>query len=335
MNVTRRALASLPADTYDRLVAGSFFASRGFLDLYRTMGGRPIAWTIETDGALAAVLPGIEYGLGPVTRFASAPDGCYGGVFVDPRVNGDARRLAAALLDAVAARGYARAVMFDFYGSTQAHAGFVESRGETLVVELPSGDWEPPDPKLRSEIRKAGREGARVEAFDWARHHEGFLELVASTARRHGRPSRYRARFFQRLADLGARDPRVRFRMCTHDGRLAAAHVAFRERDALVSWQMYFDKQYSFAKPNQLMANELCREAAHEGVRQFNLGATPAHATGLQFYKSRWGGAPVTFPVRTRGSALGALLRLTPADRVLRAPAPETLDEILEREPVA
>jgi len=298
----------VPADRYDALVGNSCFASRGFLDVWRAAGGRPVAWVAETNGGVAAVLPGVEYGRGPVARFASLPDGCYGGVFADPALS-DIASVGIALLDAVCDRGYAKTAIFDVHGGTPRHPEFEDVPWETLRVEIGVEDWHPPDPKLRSEIRKAERERIRIDPIDWDRHAEGFLSLVGVTARRHGQRSRYPAELFERLARLSRTDERVVWRYCEHDGRPACSQIYFVEGETLVSWQDYFDKQFSFLKPNQFMRFAVCREWYRRGARWLNLGATPEGAAGVSHYKERWGGEPLRFTSHLRWNGVGELVR--------------------------
>src|SRR5262249_19580444 len=163
----------------------------------------PAAWLAEADGAPAAIVPGVEFGSGPFARFVSLPDGCYGGVFADPEA--DRGVVTQALFDAIVRRRYAKASVVAYNSSTTGHAGFTNHRVETLLADIAEPDWAPADRKLRSQIRKAVREGIRVETFAWSRHAPGFLSLVHGTARHYRSRPRYAARFYRELAKLAAR----------------------------------------------------------------------------------------------------------------------------------
>ena len=317
IRVARIEPRALPAVVWERLAGGSFFASPGFLELWRTRGGRPVVWLAELNGAPAAMVPGVEYGLGPLVRFASMPEGCYGGVFADPALAGERPAVAHALLDAVARRHYAKSWVFDFYAAAAGHPAFSSTRVETLLADISDPNWAPADRKLQAQIRKAQREGIRVERFDWSRHGPGFLSLVRGTARHHGVRPRYPARLYRALARLAERDPCVRWVHCEHDGRPAASHIYFVERGSLQAWQSHFDRAFSFLKPNQYIRFTQCREAAARGARWLNLGSTPAGAAGIAYYKARWGGQRVHFATWTRLEGLGAL-----ADALRARPAP-------------
>lgn len=321
MRVSCRALADVPDAAYARLTGDSFFASRGFLDLWRAKGGRPVAWTVEADGALAAVLPGVEYGRGPYTRLACMPDGCYGRLFVDPTLEPERAAVARELFDALARRHYAKVHIFDFHGTALRPAGFAVASCETSLADITGPEWWPPDAKLRSQIRKSVREGIRVERFDWERHAAAFLALSAAAARRHGLAPRYPPAFYRALAGLARRDARVMWAWCAHGGRPACSHIYFLEGATLQAWQTCFDRTFSFLKPNQYIRFALAREAERRGAVWLNLGATPEEAPGLAYYKARWGGRRVSYASYVRKQGLGLVADAALARRA-RAMAP-------------
>ncbi len=318
MKTERVSLADVPEATLARLAGRSFFASRGFLELWRWKGGTPVAWCVETGGAVAGLLPGVEYGRGPLARFCSMPDGCYGGILADGAVARDRSALARELFAALARRRYAKAHVFDFHGSAPCHPGFAELACETTLVDIGDPAWQPPDRKLQSQIRKARREGCRHQRFDWDRHHARFLALADLAAFRHGGGRRYPPEFFRALADLARRDERVHWAWCEHDGRAVCSHIYFVEDGVLQAWQSYLDRRFSFLKPNQLIRFEVCGEMRRRGVTRLNLGATPQGATGLAYFKARWGGERVRYASYLRRDGLGLLVagaraRATPA----------------------
>lgn len=309
MRIRCRELDELDAASYDRLVAESFFASRGFLGIWSAMGGRPMVWTAEHEGKLAAVLPGVEYRLGPIRRFISQPDGCYGGMFLDPAFSPRRDELAAALLGAIANHGYAKCVVFDYARALGEHPEFESAPCETRLVRISGEDWVPENAKLQSEIRRAARLGLEVECFDYALHHAGLEDLIQQTSKRHGVRPRYRMRLYQKLAAVAETDPRVRWRHCEREGKPVASQIYFVERGTLVSWQDYSCRAYSTLKPNQFIRWELCRQVASEGIEWLNLGASPLDAEGLDAYKTRWGGTAAYYPSLTRWSGVGSLLK--------------------------
>ena len=324
MNVSRRLLADVSAETYARLTGGSLMVSPGFLELWRARGGRTVVWTVEVGGAVGALLPGIEFGRGPFARFVSAADGCYGGLSVDPALERDRATIARSLLEALVRRHYAKAHIFDFHGTVPCHPGFLAEPCETTLVAITGPDWLPAERKLQSQLRKAAREGVQVVRFDWERHHAGLLELVALTARHRGLKPRYPPDFLRDLARLAQRDERVRWTWCEHGGRPVCSHIYFEQGGVVQAWQSFFDRAFSHLKANPLVRLTACREAAGRGIRWLNLGATPEGAVGLAYFKSRWGGRRVRYSSYVRREGLGLFVGAgrPPAQRSPRSRRP-------------
>jgi hypothetical protein len=322
MRFDYRPLSSIPAADYARLTGGSFFASPGFLSLWHSMGGHHGAWTAEDAGQVVAMLAGVEYGAGLFARFASMPDGCYGGLCLDPAAEPERAAVCRALFEALERRRYARAWVFDRQGTVACSPGFATCRCQTRIVDISAPDWMPPDRKLQAQIRKARREDLLVEPFDWDRHHTRFLALATLTARRQGRRVRHPATFYRALAALAARDERVVWRWCEREGRAVASHIYFVERETLQAWQSCYDRTFSSLKPNQLMRYDVCQETARRGIRWLNLGSTPECAAGLAYYKSRWGGRSVSYPGYVRREPLGRFAEMLGRARDRLRPLP-------------
>lgn len=306
MKPRRMPLTEVPDATLESLGGGGLFASRGFLELWRGTGGCPMAWTIEADGAVAALLPAVEFGSGPLVRLASLPDGLSSGLLVHPAMEHARSAFGAALLEGIARRRYRRVDVFDLRATLPAVSGYSVQGAHTRLVEI-GPDWVPADAKLRSQIRKAAREGVVVEAFDWARHHRRFLGLAECTYQRHGVSPRYPAGLYRRMAALATRDPRIRWLWCEREGTAVSSHIYFVDHDVVHAWQSYFDKRFSCLKSNPYIRYAVCRDVAREGVAWLSLGATPAGARGLAYYKARWGGTGVRFATYVRREPVGRL----------------------------
>jgi hypothetical protein len=294
MKTHRRLLSQIDHRTVERLIGDRFFASPGFADVWRAKGGRAVAWIAEDAGRTAAVLPGVEFGRGPLCRFQAMPDGCYGGVFYDDAVI-DRERIARLLLDAIVRRGYMKTFLFDFYDTFPPDSRFESVLCATTLVDISEPGWLPPDKKLVSQVRKAEREGVQVEPFCWNRHRNDFMALVRITETRHGGKPLYNASFFEALAGLAEDDGRIRWLWCEYDGRPVCSHIYFIENGVLQGWQKYLDKSFSFLKADQYVRLTMCQQIAQEGVGFLNLGATPRGAIGLAHYKKRWGGEPAYY----------------------------------------
>lgn len=309
MRVERLLLSEIDARAARALTGDCFFASPGFAEVWTAKEGRPVVWAVQADGALGAILPGVEIRHGPLVSFLAMPDGCYSGLFTDPALAAESGRFGTALLDALGRHRYARRLIFDFYGTLPRHPGFRMEPCETTLLTISGPEWGPPDAKLRSQIRKAEREGITLGPFEWDRHHEQFLRLMEATEHRHGNPPRYPPAFFHALADLARHDDRVHWVWCEHDGKPACSHIYFIEGGMLQGWQIYYDKAFSFLKPNQYIRFVTCQRMAARGITQLNMGGTPEGAPGLADYKRRWGGQRRTFSAFTRTSVFGRLIR--------------------------
>jgi len=303
--IVRQPIDSLDPREYDALAGDSFFASRGFLDLWRSQGGRPVAWTVMRDGVMDAALPGVEYGRGPLSRLVAMPDGCYARLLVHPRARAETPTFAAALLDAIAHGDYGRVHLFDFDGVFGASPRFTRRPSTTQVVDI-ARVVDRGDTKIRKQVRKAMREGIHCADYEPARHRAGFLRIADHTYRRHGVRSRYSPAFFDALARLAQRDPRIIWRHCESDGHAACSHIYFVERDMMVAWQAYFDKRFGFLMPNVFMRLEAAADAAARGLRLLNFGATPFEAKGLLRFKDRWQTRPQTYATHVHLGAIAA-----------------------------
>jgi len=314
MKVTRHVLHDDgAAATLAALAGDSFFLSPGAMDLWRAARGSAVVWVARADGRAIAAVGGIEFGAGPATRFASLPDGWPGGVLVDRAHARERARLATELLGAIVRRGYAhryaKIAVFDPEARAAEHPQFSAEPYQAMRGELSGPDWAPPDRQLRSEIRRAGREGLVALRFEWARHGRGFLELARAAARRRGERPRYAAAMFERVAALAERDPRVIWRHCERDGRPVASQIYFLDRGTLFAWYECFDRRFTPLKPHQFLRFAACRDAIALGARRLDLGATPEGAAGVLAYKKHWGVEPVTLIAQFHWAGLGRFVR--------------------------
>ena len=264
-----------------------------------------MAWIAESGGEVAAMMPGVEFGRGPLARFMSMPDGCYGQIFFNGEPASDRGRLKKMLLDSIVRRRYVKTFLFDYYGVVPRDPRFETVLCATHLVDISDPHWLPPDRKLVSQIRKAEREGVSIEPLNWNRHRRRFMSLVHVTERRHRQKPVYDDKFFRALAALAAHDDRVIWVWCEHEGNPVSSHIYFIENGVLQGWQKYLDRRYSFLKADQYIRFTTCREMARRGITRLNLGATPKGAVGLARYKRRWGGEPVYYNCYVKKRGLG------------------------------
>ncbi len=285
----------------------SFFCSTSFLRLWDSVGGHPVCWVARVERKIVAALPGVEFGLSAVRRFQSMPDGCYGRL-VGNHASSDFVSSGQAILQAIRKQRYVSSNIYDFYGDFPSSDEFDRQECVTLMVDI-GPDWEPPDSKIRSEIRKSEREGATVRSFDSKRDFDGFVGLVNATSQRQGIKRKYDDQFYRALAKLAERDQRVRWYWLDYQDKSVASHINFVEHDMLVNWQVVSDREFSFLKPNQLLLATAVQKAVASGLTKLNLGATPIDAENLLAYKKKWGGSEYKYQRLTSQSILGKLVQ--------------------------
>jgi len=304
--VERYTLADIPHSLTSRLNELSFFGSPGFVKLWESMNGTGVYWVVRSGERVVATMPGVEFRQRPFTRFQSMVDGCYTGCACDAVFDNSAMN-AEELMGAVARAGYAKIVVNDYWRGLVSHPEYRVDSAETMLVNIQSPDWQPPDQKLCSEIRKAEREGVQIKPFAAVEHMDKFLHLMKNAESRHGRKPKYPPEFFASLARLAESDDRVQWRCVECEGELAVSHINFRDGRMVLNWQIYFDKRFSHLKANQYMLYRTAVELAQGGGIHLNLGASPPEAESLVAYKEKWGGNTYSYPVYQRHSWIGKL----------------------------
>jgi hypothetical protein len=307
IKIERYSASQLPADIIVRLNNHSLYTSMDFARLWKTMGGRDIFWVAVCGGEFGAILPGVEFHHGPFTVFQSMPNGLFMQVWFSSDDDRARESYSVALLDAIFRYGYAKIYLNDFYRHLNTVCRFGTLDCATTVVDLSDPGWRPTNRKTRAEIRKAEREGTRLEKFDVSRHFDRFLSLVDMSEERHGRISRYSKAFFNELAGIGERDNRVRWVATIRQDQLVASHIFFVDGASALWWQLYFDKAFSYAKPNSYTFYTIVHQLASEGVRHINLGTSPSGAQGIIAHKEKWGGERQTYPCYWKKSLIGKL----------------------------
>lgn len=307
MKVHRLHPADLSDDWIRRLNECSVMTSVGFLHLWETVGGRAVVWAVEEDGQLLALLPALEFGTRPVARLQAMPDGLYAHLVELQSDQWNRAGACRALFRDLGKAGYAKLSITDYFGELTQAGEFERTELSVSIIDLDAVSWEPPDTKLRSEIRKAEREGVSIQPFNRHIHLAGFIELMKQTEARHGRAPKYPDAFFERLAEISEQDARIVWWYVEHEGAPVASHIYFLDHHISLNWQIYFNKQYSSLKANQFILFTAAKEFAQRGIRRLNLGATPDEAEGVKAYKEKWGGIEYAYPRYTRHSLLGRL----------------------------
>lgn len=307
IKIIRYLANEIISNKIEPFTSDSFFNSYGFMNLWRHLGGKAVYWVAENAGKKVAVMAGVEFGIKPISRFQAMPDGCYGRIFFtdDDKVNRP--EIVKLIMKTLADAGYLKTFIYDYYRNFSEHNSFDSFECKTHLVDISSPDWQPPDRNIRLEVRRAVKEGIVVMPFNFNEHFNPFLKLMHDTEKRLARPPKYPADFFKALARLAEKDNRVQWLWCEHNGKAAASHIYFIESNSIFAWQIYFDKQFSFLKPNQYMLFATAKSMSQEGIKYLNLGSSSPTAASVISYKKKWGGEQYIYNCYYRKSFLGKL----------------------------
>ncbi|MBU8932935.1 MAG: GNAT family N-acetyltransferase [candidate division Zixibacteria bacterium] len=308
MKVYRTLVEQLAGEDSLLLTNGPFFTSPGFAFVWESHGGTPVVWIAEEDGEIVALLPGVEYGRRPMVRFMSMPNGCYGGLVLSSKDGDNKQELGRLLLAAIADYHYATTHIYDFRSNLPSDNRFKHEPCQTSLVDISDPDWQPPDKKLRQQIRKAEKEGIEVIPFSGDTHMSGFLDLVSIFEQRTGQKCKYSPEFFSAMAVLAAGDDRVRWFWCEFEGHPVSSNIFIVNDDQLLHWQAYFDEAYSFLHPSKYIPYYAARNAVGHDLKYLNLGASPEDVPGVASYKAKWGGVVYQYNCLIRQKGLGRFL---------------------------
>ncbi len=281
------------------------FSSIDFCNLWQCIGGKALFWTAYENDKIIGVLPSVEFGMKNFKRIQSMPDGCYSNLLCDDDFQRD--EIEKQIFNEILSAGYLKIFIYDYFNKYSSVKLFDRVKCNTTLVEI-SQEWTPPDKKLVSEINKAERENVKIQKFVYEKHFEKFIKLMKATEKRHGRKPKYPNQFFKRLASLSEKNDNIQWLVVEHENELAASHINFVIGETLLSWQIYFDKKYSFLKPNQLLLFYAAREAVQKGITKLNLGSSPEQAYSLKYYKEKWGGVNYEYYCYVKKTWLGKLL---------------------------
>jgi len=307
MDISIVSLDDSTQDFIDNLAPVCFFSSTSFARLWRAAGGNPICLLLRVEGQTVGCMNAVEFGIGPLKTFQAMPNSCYSRLLVADNYELDMTAASKQIAEAIISRGYRRSIITDFYGRYSGLDGFESAEQETLLVDISDKDWQPPDSKLRQQIRKAESEGVQLSNFNTDRHLSGFMQLVKLHEKRRRVKSKYNLNFFTALAKIAKNDKRVIWKYCEREGAPVASSIFFREGDSLIHWQMYYDERFSNLQATKYIPYAVARDADGAGVKYLNLGATPAGAEGAEFYKSKWGGRAVSYKCYTHNNLLGKI----------------------------
>jgi CelD/BcsL family acetyltransferase involved in cellulose biosynthesis len=143
-------------------------------------------------------------------------------------------------------------------------------------------------------IRKARREGLRVECSTDSPALDAFYSLHLQTRRRLGVPTQPKRfiRRFEQLFDAG-----LGFVGTVFDGTQPIAAGVFLTYNGTVTYKYGASAGGALGKrPNNLLFAEVIRRGCEEGFRRFDFGRTEIENEGLRAFKRSWGATEVDLP---------------------------------------
>lgn len=245
---------------------------------------------VATDpgGAIAGALPVAYFSSRVFGRFAvSLPFVNYGGVLADSEA------AAQALLDGAITQVRRNGGAHLELRHTRQRFAALHARRHKVAMRLPlcataDGQWNALDRKVRNQIRKAEKSGARVsdggvELLD------AFYAVFARNMRDLGTPV-YSIRFFAEVLDTFPDRTRV-FVVSVADEPVAASLVLWHRDMIEVPWASAI-REFNPLCVNVLLYWQMLRFAAERGFAVFDLGrSTPGEGTFL--FKRQWGAEPL------------------------------------------
>jgi len=163
-------------------------------------------------------------------------------------------------------------------------------RKVSMRLELPKDFellWKQFPSKLRSQIRRAQKEGMAVRFGDLDCL-DDFYAVFARCMRDLGTPV-YSKRFFRTIIETFPKECRI----CsvTLNGMPLAAAFLYRFRSTLqIPWAAS-DKRYNRLSPNMLLYNAVLEHACNESFRVFDFGRSSPES-GTYRFKQQWGAQP-------------------------------------------
>ena len=278
---------------WDRYVCASKHASgyhlMGWRRVIRRTFGHETDYLLVKDdsGRLKGVLPLVLLSSKLFGRFmVSLPFLNYGGVVAEDSA------AAASLLDAAIERAQTRGAQhIELRQGAASDIALPSShRKVSMRLDLPSGYeelWKAFPSKLRSQIRRAQREGMTVR-FGGIECVSNFYNVFCRCMRDLGTPV-YSQRFFRAICEEFPSQSRIC--LVALDGLPVAAGFLYGFRSVLeIPWAAS-DKRFSRMAPNMLLYSSILEHACQKQYQAFDFGRSSPD-TGTYRFKEQWGAAP-------------------------------------------
>lgn len=284
-----------PIEEYDAYVAGHPKATpyhrSGWLKAVE-QGYHHTGWlvTVHRKGALCGVLPLVEVKppVGPKS-LVSLPFCDLGGPLAD---DDNVRHLLVAEAKALAGTNKARLLEIREGGEALEGAHADSTAGKVrMLCQLPESSdalFKSYKPKLRSQIRKAEKNGLRAEIRTDIEAVDLFYQVFAWNMRRLGSPVHGRGWF--RELKLAFGDQMLIGLVFLEDQPVGAGIVLLAGNQACIPWASTLE-QYNHLAPNMLLYWTLLSHVCDQGCPVFDFGRSTM-GEGTYRFKKQWGARP-------------------------------------------
>jgi hypothetical protein len=252
----------------------------------------------EDGGAAVAYLPYFVSRRGPMRALWSLPFGTYGGP-----VGTAEDAILGALLDEYHAQLDRRTVVelgwVDYHNAFGDMGGDVEP-DETHLVDISEGlealwgkDSRHRRKRRNADLRHAREAGVEVRRASGEEDIERFIAVCQRRLEGRG-AAPYPRKLFTSLVERGGE--RVRIFLAWHGDQVLGGLLNFYYKDAVIAWHGMSSLEGSEIQAGKLLVATCMENAAGEGFRTFNLGASLGKSS-LVWFKESMGGEP--HPYRT------------------------------------
>ncbi|MEE9442787.1 MAG: GNAT family N-acetyltransferase [candidate division Zixibacteria bacterium] len=292
---------------------GSFYHTLQWVDICaKGIPGRGIFVCGYENDSLLCGMPAIISRRMGAKSFYSMPNGTYGAVLWSEDILSDHReQFGRGLIDYFTENSFSQVIIVDYANSL----GFWQNRrfssesNSTHILDLRGeNDFSPPK-KVMTEIKigeKARGEVIRITDDHWL---EEYYALYLRNELRHGRSRPlYEKRFYEAIVEKLKDSDNLYWNGLIVKDRLIGSQIHFIHNKAQYYWQAVSDFDKRNFRPDYRLLYDAIKYNRNQGVLTVNLGASPADAEGLVFFKERWGGRKFKYPILTNKSKLRKLL---------------------------
>jgi lipid II:glycine glycyltransferase (peptidoglycan interpeptide bridge formation enzyme) len=150
--------------------------------------------------------------------------------------------------------------------------------------------WERLESSGRQAIRKAGKNGVKVEISHSPEAMEAFFLLQCKTRKKHGLPPQP-ATFFSNIHQHIVAQDMGMVALARHEGIPIAGAVYFHLGGQAIYKYGASDERFQHLRGSNLVMWEAIKWYLQKGMKQLNLGRTSLTNEGLRRFKLGWGAA--------------------------------------------